>query len=49
MLFLAMVYLLAGSVVWSGLGSWVREFPPSVVLAILVLCWSRVPLAGWYL
>ena len=33
--FLAMVYLLVGSVVWSGLGSWVREFPPPLFLLFL--------------
>ena len=35
-----MLYLLAGSVVWSGLGSWIREFPPPLFL--LFLCCVRV-------
>lgn len=33
--FSTMVYLLVGSVVWSGLGSWVREFPPPLFLLFL--------------
>jgi hypothetical protein len=45
--FLTMLYLLAGIEVWPCLGSWVCVYSLPVVLAVLVLCWSRLPLAWW--